>query len=366
MAEKDFRGERFSEVSRREGKINVEILGEKQVIDYKSTNYMNADATIGYAMVKSSNPSMTEEKEDDKILFVSKTPTCTVYTMLADRNDELPFNVEGVRVWGVSGGGLEDYYTQHLRALKDEAPLSDAEWLKDALENAPQTILDLAMKMLGTLLEAMGGPDGIMKAMQDAFTGPDSPLTQMAKGLGDAMKTGLGGGDDKGCDCGQDGEGAHTCESKPDGSEGKPEVDALTEEERCGCTCTDGECKTASKAKKEPKKGAAVKKPEPKKEPKKVIAVKKPEPKKVVAVKKPAPKKAAAAKKHPKKPFSRAVMAVSVKRKAAKKTVSKAVVKGKTGKRGAVKGKVAKSQPGKKGGRKVAAKKSGSWKKGKR
>jgi hypothetical protein len=329
MAVKDFRGERFGEVSRREGKINVEILGEKQVIDYKSANYMNADANIGYAMVKSSNPSMADEKEDDKILFVSKTPTCTVYTMLADRNDELPFNVEGVRVWGVSGGGLEDYYTQHLRALKDEAPLSDAEWLKDALENAPQTIIDLAMKMLGTLLDAMGGPDGIMKAMQDAFTGPDSPLTQMAQGLGDAMKTGLGGGDDKGCDCGQNGEGAHTCEQKPDDAGTGSDV----EDEGCGCTCTDGECKGPSKPAKEPKKGAAVKKPEPRK---------------VVAVKKPAPKKTAAAK------------------RPEKKAASKSIVKGNSGKRGAAKGKVAKSGQGKKGGNKVAAKKSGSRKKGKR
>jgi hypothetical protein len=126
-------------------------------------------------------------KGQDKLMFISKTPTCTIYTMLADRDDELPFSGQGVRVWGVSGGEVDNYYEQHLRALKGEAPVSDAGWLKDELEQAPQTVMDIAMKMLGQILESMGGPEGMMNQMADAFTAPDGPMAQMAKGIGEAF-----------------------------------------------------------------------------------------------------------------------------------------------------------------------------------
>jgi len=180
MAGKGYSGEQFKEISTKEGCLTVELFGDKQEIPFKSVCFANSDGTIGYAQMFI--------KGQDKLMFISKTPTCTVYTMPADRDDELPFGAQGVRVWGVIGGEVDKYYEQHLRALKGETPVPDAGWLKDELEKAPQTVMDIAMKMLGQILDAMGGPDGMMEQMADAFTAPDGPMAQMAEGMGKAFE----------------------------------------------------------------------------------------------------------------------------------------------------------------------------------
>lgn len=180
MAVKGFTGEQFKEISTKEGSLTVEMFGDRQEIPFKSVCFVNSDGTIGYAQMFI--------KGQDKLMFISKTPTCTIYTMLADRDDELPFGGQEVRVWGVSGGEVDKYYEQHLRALKGELPVPDAGWLKTELEKAPQTVMDISMKMLGQILDAMGGPDGMMDEIADAFTAPNGPMAQMAKGIGEAFE----------------------------------------------------------------------------------------------------------------------------------------------------------------------------------
>jgi hypothetical protein len=179
MPGKDFAGEQFKEISIKEGNLSVELFGDKQEIPFKSVCFLNSDGTIGYAQMFI--------KGQDKLMFISKTLTCTVYTMPADRDDELPFGESGVRIWGVLGGEVDKYYEQHVRALKGEEPVHDAAWLKDELEKAPQTVMDIAMKMLGQILDAMGGPDGLMEKMGEAFTAQDGPMAQMADGIGKAF-----------------------------------------------------------------------------------------------------------------------------------------------------------------------------------
>jgi len=189
MAGKCLDGEGFRQVSTKEGELSVELMGETQVIHFRSECFVNSSGTMGYAKMFI--------KDQDKLMFVSRTPSCRIYTILADRDDELPLNEDGVRVWGVIGGEPEHYYEQHLRALKDEQPETDPQWLKEELEKAPQTVIDISMKMLTIVLDAMGGPDGLMKTLSDAFNAPDGPVAQMAEGIGKTLQTAVGDFDAK-------------------------------------------------------------------------------------------------------------------------------------------------------------------------
>ena len=175
----DFKAEGFAQYLETKGICLVSFMDEKTEIPYNAKCFLNPKGTIGYAEV--------DIKDKHEFMFLSKTAKGDVITMTGDQPGPLPIQAPGYfAIFGVPPDApVELYYGTHKKALGEEAPIADDNWLKVETPKLPQRTLDIAMIAMGQVLEALGGPDGLMKNMADAMAGA---MEGLGKGLEQAFQ----------------------------------------------------------------------------------------------------------------------------------------------------------------------------------
>jgi len=175
----EFKAEGFVMYDETKGICLVSFMDENTEIPYNAKCFINPKGTIGYAEV--------DIKDKHEFVFLSKTAKGDVITMTGDQPGPLPIQAPGYfAIFGVpQEAPVELYFVTHKKALGEEAPIADENWLKVETPRLPQRTLDIAMVAMGQVLEALGGPDGLMKNMADAMAGA---MEGIGKGLEEAFK----------------------------------------------------------------------------------------------------------------------------------------------------------------------------------
>jgi hypothetical protein len=174
----DFKAEGFTKYLETKGICLVTFMDENTEIPYDAKCFINPKGTMGYAEV--------DIKEKHEFIFLSKTAKGDVVTMTGDQPGPLPIQAPGYfAIYGVPPDSpIEVCYATHRKALGEEAPLADENWLKVETPKLPQRTLDIAMIAMGQVLEALGGVDGLMQNMANAMTGA---MEGLGKGLEQAF-----------------------------------------------------------------------------------------------------------------------------------------------------------------------------------
>ncbi len=184
----DFDGERFTRVSRTQGKLRMGIEGSVEEKDYTAANFVNEAGTIGYSEV-------TVDGKPDCI-FVSRTVDGIVLTMPGEQAGPAPFPVEGYLTLTtvVSGSGAKAFYDTHVRAVGEEPLLADRAWLEREVPTLGQRALEATMKIFAQALEQMDKMmSGLGNAMGEMMEGMGKAMGEAMEGMGKAMGDALGG-----------------------------------------------------------------------------------------------------------------------------------------------------------------------------
>jgi hypothetical protein len=176
----DFKAEGFAMFLETKGLALITFMDDNQEIPYNAKCFINPKGTMAYAEV--------DIKERHEFIFLSKTAKGDVLTMTGDQPGPLPIQAPGYfAVYGAAPDSpVETCFVTHLKALGEEAPLVDQDWLKVETPKLPQKTLDIAMIAMGQVMEALGGVDGLMQNMANALSGA---MEGIGKGLDQAFSS---------------------------------------------------------------------------------------------------------------------------------------------------------------------------------
>jgi hypothetical protein len=161
----DFKSAGFTEFKRVEDTLKVSMMGMEQEMPFKAVCFINGARTVGYAEL--------DAQTGHDFIFLSKTDKGDVMTVPGDQPGQFPFPVEGYHsvMSVVKGSPVETYYDEHMKSVADAALVTDEQYLRTEVPNLPQRSIEVAMKIMEAMMQALGGEDGIIKQLGEAMAG---------------------------------------------------------------------------------------------------------------------------------------------------------------------------------------------------